>query len=96
MGLFTSKRKRQVHLTPALLKMEHAKGDRIVFDGTDEGLNPPKTPTEVKAILQYLHPFVYPKPITNELKIGRNDPCHCGSGKKYKKCCINQRRRHAK
>lgn len=21
-------------------------------------------------------------------KIGRNDPCHCGSGKKYKKCCI--------
>lgn len=22
-------------------------------------------------------------------KIGRNDPCHCGSGKKYKKCCLN-------
>jgi len=22
-------------------------------------------------------------------KIGRNEPCHCGSGKKYKKCCIN-------
>ncbi len=22
-----------------------------------------------------------------EEKIGRNDPCHCGSGKKYKKCC---------
>jgi hypothetical protein len=21
------------------------------------------------------------------MKIGRNDPCHCGSGKKYKKCC---------
>jgi len=21
-----------------------------------------------------------------EPKIGRNDPCHCGSGKKYKKC----------
>ena len=20
-------------------------------------------------------------------KPGRNDPCHCGSGKKYKKCC---------
>ena len=27
--------------------------------------------------------------IVNE-KIGRNDPCHCGSGKKYKKCCINK------
>jgi len=22
-------------------------------------------------------------------KIGRNEPCPCGSGKKYKKCCIN-------
>jgi hypothetical protein len=21
-------------------------------------------------------------------KLGRNDPCHCGSGKKYKKCCM--------
>src|SRR3979409_391375 len=20
-------------------------------------------------------------------KMGRNDPCHCGSGKKYKQCC---------
>ncbi len=26
--------------------------------------------------------------ITNESKVGRNDPCHCGSGKKYKKCCM--------
>lgn len=24
-----------------------------------------------------------------EPKIGRNDPCPCGSGKKYKKCCLN-------
>lgn len=22
------------------------------------------------------------------MKIGRNDPCHCGSGKKYKRCCM--------
>lgn len=26
-------------------------------------------------------------PIRNENKIGRNDLCPCGSGKKYKKCC---------
>ena len=26
-------------------------------------------------------------PIINEDKVGRNDPCPCGSGKKYKKCC---------
>ena len=24
-------------------------------------------------------------------KIGRNDPCSCGSGKKFKKCCEAQR-----
>jgi SEC-C motif len=27
-------------------------------------------------------------PIRTEPKIGRNDPCPCGSGKKYKKCCL--------
>ena len=27
------------------------------------------------------------KPIVKKQKIGRNDPCPCGSGKKYKKCC---------
>jgi preprotein translocase subunit SecA len=27
-----------------------------------------------------------PKPIRTGAKIGRNDPCPCGSGKKYKKC----------
>src|SRR6266545_1456578 len=23
-------------------------------------------------------------------KTGRNDPCHCGSGKKYKRCCLEK------
>ncbi|MBQ1940727.1 MAG: preprotein translocase subunit SecA [Anaerovibrio sp.] len=27
------------------------------------------------------------KPVKNTEKIGRNDPCPCGSGKKYKNCC---------
>ena len=27
-------------------------------------------------------------------KIGRNDPCPCGSGKKYKKCCLNKTSPH--
>jgi len=27
-------------------------------------------------------------PVTKEKKTGRNDPCPCGSGKKYKKCCM--------
>src|SRR3990167_4641646 len=24
------------------------------------------------------------------MKIGRNDPCQCGSDKKYKKCCMDE------
>jgi uncharacterized protein YchJ len=27
------------------------------------------------------------QPARTEPKIGRNELCHCGSGKKYKKCC---------
>ena len=30
------------------------------------------------------------KPIRNGEKIGRNYPCHCGRGKKYKNCCMNK------
>ena len=26
-------------------------------------------------------------PVATGKKLGRNDPCPCGSGKKYKKCC---------
>lgn len=28
------------------------------------------------------------QPIKNENKVGRNDPCPCGSGKKHKSCCL--------
>ncbi|KPL19166.1 MAG: hypothetical protein AMJ92_04675 [candidate division Zixibacteria bacterium SM23_81] len=28
-----------------------------------------------------------PQPVKAAQKVGRNDPCPCGSGKKYKKCC---------
>ncbi len=32
-------------------------------------------------------PYTPPQPYIAPPKIGRNDPCPCGSGKKYKKCC---------
>lgn len=28
------------------------------------------------------------RPLIREPKIGRNEPCPCGSGIKYKKCCL--------
>lgn len=36
------------------------------------------------SLLSKLNPKL---PTIKESKIGRNDPCSCGSGKKYKKCC---------
>ena len=27
------------------------------------------------------------EPVRTDKKIGRNEPCPCGSGKKYKQCC---------
>ncbi len=40
------------------------------------------------------HSYLTPKipidqtPIINLRKMGRNEPCHCGSEKKFKKCCL--------
>src|SRR5215211_3800859 len=28
--------------------------------------------------------------VRSKMKVGRNDPCPCGSGKKYKKCCLEK------
>jgi uncharacterized protein len=34
--------------------------------------------------------YEYQKPIRREApKVGRNDPCPCGSGRKFKKCCLH-------
>jgi len=45
----------------------------------------------IKAILNLTIKTEYQKPVQtidpNIKKVGRNDPCPCGSGKKYKKCC---------
>ena len=42
-------------------------------------LSPPPPPVPAE--------YVPAKPLIREPKVGRNDPCPCGSSKKYKKCC---------
>jgi len=44
----------------------------------------PDNPEDVGDLERLLHP---PKPTVVEKKIGRNEPCSCGSGKKFKNCC---------
>ena len=40
--------------------------------------NPPKAKQQ--------HPLEKPRQVVTVAEAGRNDPCPCGSGKKYKKC----------
>ena len=53
------------------------------------GIANKKKPFSVKSISVSKNGDVYLKTdtITKEVKVGRNDTCPCGSGKKYKKCC---------
>jgi len=44
----------------------------------------PNKPEDISDVERLLHP---PETAQAQTKVGRNDPCPCGSGKKYKKCC---------
>jgi SWIM/SEC-C metal-binding protein len=44
----------------------------------------PEKPEDIADLTRLLNP---PKPAIAEKKVGRNEPCPCGSGKKYKNCC---------
>ncbi|MBI4649679.1 MAG: SEC-C domain-containing protein [Bacteroidia bacterium] len=48
------------------------------------GIEPDKT-EDISDVERLLNP---PKPVMNTVTTGRNDPCPCGSGKKYKHCCL--------
>jgi len=54
------------------------------------GLREKRSNPREKNIFQKLMEMDNNVPIISEPKIGRNDPCPCGSGKKYKKCCLNK------
>ncbi|HLC16396.1 MAG TPA: PBPRA1643 family SWIM/SEC-C metal-binding motif protein [Thermodesulfovibrionia bacterium] len=44
----------------------------------------PDEPEDISDVERLLNPQA---PKRQEKKAGRNDPCPCGSGKKYKQCC---------
>jgi SWIM/SEC-C metal-binding protein len=44
----------------------------------------PDKPEDITDLERLLNPL---KPQRVEKKLGRNEPCSCGSGKKYKNCC---------
>ena len=44
----------------------------------------PEKPEDIRDLNRLLNP---PKPTIAEKKVGRNEPCPCGSGRKFKNCC---------
>jgi len=55
----------------SLEQMQRQQEKELVFSAGGDGSPPPKKKTVRRS----------------DNKVGRNDPCPCGSGKKYKKCC---------
>jgi hypothetical protein len=49
---------------------------------------PKPTPVRATPLSPGAHAMHQRGTLTSGPKIGRNDPCPCGSGKKYKKCCL--------
>ncbi len=47
---------------------------------------PPKE-EETKMVASHGGQAEQKAPVRSGIKVGRNDPCPCGSGKKYKECC---------
>jgi len=45
---------------------------------------------EKEKIAVYKENYLVRLPQLSEKKVGRNEPCPCASGKKYKKCCISK------
>lgn len=69
-------------------------GDKAGFDMTSEaGINSFMQAYNQSLSSDYTPPdytppgYTPPAPIRREVRAGRNDPCPCGSGKKFKKCC---------
>lgn len=69
-------------------KIRKANGESFLFF-------PPNGPSLIDKIYFDNHgiPYDFPimnAPVTKWPKVGRNDPCPCGSQKKYKKCCLGK------
>jgi hypothetical protein len=76
---------RHILITDAIAEMEHwacfGQEDWAPPEPSEAQIPLPQSPTPVSV------DYVAPKPYVREPKIARNEPCPCGSGKKYKKCC---------
>ena len=63
---------------------------REQYEKANEGIGFFKTGVvEQRTVTEF--PIVKKPKVYSREKVGRNAPCPCGSGKKYKKCCIDKK-----
>lgn len=55
-----------------------------------EGANPAMPVPRPQTLRSFQNALLMPSVSTEKKKLGRNDPCFCGSGRKYKKCCLGK------
>ena len=64
---------------------------RLIFLARVQGASEPKREAVATGMVEHVggDASVKKQPVRKSAadKVGRNDPCPCGSGKKYKKCC---------
>ena len=67
--------------------MGKALDDRLEAHGHGPVFCVERAEDEASAASPAVEAAVLPAAEAKPVKVGRNDPCPCGSGKKYKKCC---------
>ena len=77
---------------PAVVRVQTPEHAQEIIDLCDMrgwkvivGLEPDQ-PEDVTDVFKLMNPDAFTA--RREVRVGRNDPCPCGSGSKYKKCCI--------
>jgi len=89
------------------ITVEDNKGNQTVWYYGDENAEYERCDIRAIAIQQELDHFdgivlediavssrdipIIPEPVNVGVKVGRNEPCPCGSGRKYKHCCLNKK-----
>jgi preprotein translocase subunit SecA len=63
--------------------LQYQKSDYSSFGGNQAAMQK----ENAKSVKMYKDRIKVSQTVTNTTKVGRNDPCPCGSGKKYKHCC---------
>jgi len=61
-------------------------GEFDIFSSGEGPSQAPERPQQVAAARPQAQTGARPMPVRVEKQTGRNDPCWCGSGKKFKKC----------